>query len=642
MMGALIDYWYYTGDSEYNDLVTQGLLFQVGDNNDYMPLNQTLTEGNDDQGFWGLSVMTAAEYNFPDPPPDKPQWLGLAQAVFNTQAARWEPGHCNGGLRWQIFTWNNGFDYKNSISQACFFALGARLALYTGNQTYAEWATKTWDWMIEVQFIDTKTWAIYDGAHIEDNCTQITEYQFSYNAAGFMLGVAAMYNMTGDQVWKTRLDNLLGGAKVFFTGPNSDIMTEVACESVERCDLDEQSFKAYMSRWFAAITKWAPHTYDVVMPLIRASAIAAAEQCTGGQNGRMCGLRWNQNGTWDGTMGVGQQMSAMEVTLACMIADQHTPVTAHTGGTSQGNPDAGGSDIGRTTPNDPNDYAITAGDRAGAAILTVLFVGGWIAGLIWIFLDETSDKGVLMQLKGFKRSIIALATGGAAAGVLRKKQKDGSEEVNEKQKGPATAPDGVMGWPLANDQAADSEFPQLPQPPYIPRPLSVISVRAEGESRRSRRLSNMPIGWPYNPSVRGSIYNPSVRGSTYNLSTKGSFLTEPEPRPDSPRGSFDESVPRRSGETDLTTRRSMMLAEAPPVPTLPKSESPESEPAESEPLGPELHESEPHESQLPESVSHEPQLPETELPESESLETRLPGPEPRESTVSKTAATDDE
>jgi hypothetical protein len=129
-MGALIDYWCmsttasldqrkrettdanslvdYTGDTRWNNDTTAGLLFQVGDTIDYMPVNQTLTEGNDDQGFWGMAVMSAAEYNFPDPPANKPQWLALAQAVFNTQAARWDPGNCGGGLRWQIFTWNNG------------------------------------------------------------------------------------------------------------------------------------------------------------------------------------------------------------------------------------------------------------------------------------------------------------------------------------------------------------------------------------------------------------------------------------------------------------------------------------------------------------------------------------------------------
>lgn len=115
MMGTYIDYWKLTGDSTYNDLVMQGMQFQVGEEQDYMPRNQTLSLGNDDQGFWGMSAMLAAENKFPDPPTDKPQWLELAQAVWNTQAdpSRYDET-CNGGLRWQIPRTNPGYGYKNS------------------------------------------------------------------------------------------------------------------------------------------------------------------------------------------------------------------------------------------------------------------------------------------------------------------------------------------------------------------------------------------------------------------------------------------------------------------------------------------------------------------------------------------------
>lgn len=58
-MGALIDYWYYTGDTRWNQITQQGLLFQVGPDNDYMPPNQTMTEGNDDQ--------VRASVNIPNP-----------------------------------------------------------------------------------------------------------------------------------------------------------------------------------------------------------------------------------------------------------------------------------------------------------------------------------------------------------------------------------------------------------------------------------------------------------------------------------------------------------------------------------------------------------------------------------------------
>lgn len=49
LWGTMIDYWKYTGDSSYNDIVKDSLLFQAGPNQDYMPPNITMTIGNDDQ-----------------------------------------------------------------------------------------------------------------------------------------------------------------------------------------------------------------------------------------------------------------------------------------------------------------------------------------------------------------------------------------------------------------------------------------------------------------------------------------------------------------------------------------------------------------------------------------------------------------
>ncbi|EAQ89901.1 hypothetical protein CHGG_06520 [Chaetomium globosum CBS 148.51] len=365
LMGSLVDYWYYTGDTRWNDVAEEGLLFQVGPNNDYMPPNQTMTEGNDDQGFWGMAALTAAENNFQNPPPGKPQWLALAQAVFNTQAARWENQDCGGGLRWQIFPWNNGYNYKNSISQACFFNIAARLARYTGNQSYADWADRTWDWMAATQLLDSRTYSIYDGMHVED-CSVITPYQWTYNAGAFLLGAAAMHNYSTSpaqaETWRKRIDGLLNGTQVFFTGNDKSIMTEVACEPVDLCDLDQQSFKAYLSRWMAATTKWAPWTYDRIKPLLESSAIAAVSTCTGGGNGRMCGLKWD-TGKWDNSTGVGQQMAAMEVVLANTIQHSPSPVTDWDGGTSVGDPGAGGADVGRKNRAFP---PVSTAERAGA------------------------------------------------------------------------------------------------------------------------------------------------------------------------------------------------------------------------------------------------------------------------------------
>jgi len=235
-----IDYYFLvTGDSTYNDVTTQALLFQVGPDRDYMPPNQTKSEGNDDQGFWGLSVMAAAEYNFPNPPSGQPQWLALAQAVFNSQALRWDNSTCAGGLRWQIFTFNNGYNYKNSISNGCFFQIAARLYSYTGNTTYAEWAERTWDWETSVGLISS-SYQIFDGSDDTINCTEVDHLQWTYNAGIYLYGAAMMWNVTGSDVWRTRAASLWNASDVFFTGTSNQVMYEVACEPGGNCNNDQQ------------------------------------------------------------------------------------------------------------------------------------------------------------------------------------------------------------------------------------------------------------------------------------------------------------------------------------------------------------------------------------------------------------------
>lgn len=40
----------------------------------------------------------------------------------------------------------------------------------------------------------TPDWQVYDGGHIEHNCTDINKVEFSYNSAVWLLGAANMYN----------------------------------------------------------------------------------------------------------------------------------------------------------------------------------------------------------------------------------------------------------------------------------------------------------------------------------------------------------------------------------------------------------------------------------------------------------------
>ncbi|KAJ8119922.1 hypothetical protein ONZ43_g3236 [Nemania bipapillata] len=377
LWGAMIDYWHLTGDDTYNDVVTQALLWQVGPNRNYMPPNWSASLGNDDQGFWGMSAMLAAEENFPNPPDDQPQWLALAQAVWNTQA---DPDRhdstCGGGLRWQIPFSNNGYDYKNSIANGIFFNLGARLARYTNNQSYADYADSTWDWVVNVGLMD-KDYNIFDGAHVEKNCTDINRAQFSYNNGVFLLGAAYMYNFTGESKWQDRVNGLINATfNVFF--PN-DTAYEVSCEEHMTCTTDMLSFKGYLHRWMATTTQIAPFTADTILPVLKKSAQAAVNQCTGGTDGKTCGFQWS-SGVFDGSVGAGQTMDVLSAVSSLLIGQSKAPVTNSSGGTSVGDPNAGigSGNIGDDLP------TITTADRAGAGVLTGVIILTAAAAFGWM------------------------------------------------------------------------------------------------------------------------------------------------------------------------------------------------------------------------------------------------------------------
>ncbi|KAI5460837.1 glycoside hydrolase [Mariannaea sp. PMI_226] len=384
MMGTYIDYWKLTGDSSYNDVITEGILHQTGDNRDFMPLNHTASLGNDDQGFWGMTAMLAAESKFPNPPADKAQWLALAQAVWTTQAhPNRHDKYCGGGLRWQIPFSNSGYNYKNTIANGCFFNLGARLARYTGNETYAKYAEETWDWLWNINYIDHKTWRVYDGGHVEKNCTDINKATFSYNSAILLQGSAFLYNFTdGDKIWKDRVDNLLDSVlKTFFP---KGIAYEASCEPRKgACSTDMLSFKGYVHRWLAVVTQVAPYTKQKILPVLKTSAQAAVKQCTGGESGRACGFYWS-DGVYvdtavDKTSGAGERMNMVAAVSSLLIEDAAPPLTNTTGGTSKGDPNAG-----QDSHDVPEPAPITARDRAGAGILTFLILGSGLATFVWM------------------------------------------------------------------------------------------------------------------------------------------------------------------------------------------------------------------------------------------------------------------
>ncbi|CUM63905.1 uncharacterized protein PRCAT00001493001 [Priceomyces carsonii] len=375
--GGLIDYYTFCDSSNdtLKNLIYNGMYHQAGSDYDYIPANQSMTEGNDDQGVWGMALMQAVERNFTDP---SHSWLSMAQAVYNTMNARWDDDHCLGGLRWQIFTWNSGYNYKNTIANGCLLHIAARLARYTGNDTYAETAEKVWNWLEGVGLLNysNNEIALYDGVEISGNCTDMTKKRWSYIYGIMMSGAAYLYNHSNDDVWLTRTEEIIEASSYFF---NNSIMTESTCASTT-CNNDQRTFRSLFARCLGLTQMLAPSTADDIQNWLDTSASAAAQSCSGGTDGITCGENWSVSG-WDGVYGLGEQMSALEVILASIVRQFPAPYNSSNGGSSISNVNAG-TDSDDTE--NANELKITTRDKAGAGALTAIVLLIISGGSIWM------------------------------------------------------------------------------------------------------------------------------------------------------------------------------------------------------------------------------------------------------------------
>ncbi|KAI5860003.1 glycoside hydrolase family 76 protein [Durotheca rogersii] len=360
MWNTLLDYRARTGDVKYDDLISQGLLFQRGPNDDYLPLNFSAQIGNDDQAFWALAALEAEEIGFRDPPASEAQWLTMAKNVFESQSStdRRAGGNCENGLRWQILPSNAGYNYINAASNVAYFNLGARLARLTGNETYLREAEDTYDLLVKLGLV-TEDFDVYDGVNTP-SCDRVNEARFSYNAGLLLQGVAALYNETREEVWRERVDGLTTRIlEVFF---KDGVLSEAACEPT-LCTVDMSFLKGITHRALAATAELAPHTAVRIRSALRTSAKAAAVQCTGGDNNRMCGLYWLDS-TWDNTVGAGNEASVLSALVSVLTRTAPVVPELPNNGTS-----------GNETATDGDNTPLSAGTVAWAGTSVSLAAG---------------------------------------------------------------------------------------------------------------------------------------------------------------------------------------------------------------------------------------------------------------------------
>ncbi|KAF2429819.1 mannan endo-1,6-alpha-mannosidase [Tothia fuscella] len=307
--GAMIEYWHYTNDTTYNSITYQALTHQLS--------LEAFNTGNDDRAFWVVVAMSAAEYNFREPVAPLPSWLQVVINAWEVFAHRWviDSSTCGGGLRWQFQENMAGWNYKNAISNSLFFQISARLARFTGNDTYLEFSHQIWAWTTSIGMIDDM-YNVYDGSDVLLNCSKLDHHQWTYNVGAFLYGAAVLANYTNSSTaWVQRTAGLLEAIGTF-----------AYCElpTPNTCNLDQLSMKAYLARWLAGTTLVAPFTAAQVGAILRTSASGAAAACD--STGQICGSKWYLNGS-DGTTGLGQQLAVLEIMYALLVNQTAPPAT---------------------------------------------------------------------------------------------------------------------------------------------------------------------------------------------------------------------------------------------------------------------------------------------------------------------------
>lgn len=158
----------------------------------------------------------------------------------------------------------------------------------------------------------------------------------------------------------------------------------------------------------ATAAQLAPVVSQPIIKVLKNSTAAAVKSCAdvanpNGYSTATCGFRWT-TGDYDGLAGAGQQMSVLGALTSLLVAVDPqgavAPVTNTSGGTSIGNPNAGGETGFK--PLSP----VQMKDRVGAGMLTALIMMILSSALLWMCTEliegwfsreHVSEKSALMS-----------------------------------------------------------------------------------------------------------------------------------------------------------------------------------------------------------------------------------------------------
>ncbi|KAI8918273.1 glycosyl hydrolase family 76-domain-containing protein [Powellomyces hirtus] len=331
---------------------------------------------NDDLGWWAFAMMTAVDaYGKDAQIAGGAKFLDAATLTFNQMHEQYDMT-CGGGIYWsRNREAEKDADYKSTISNTQFVQLGARLAVATGNQTFLDLASQTYNWL-KTSGLLTADWKVVDGVHTT-TCGVVNPRAWGYNA-GVMLGAAAyMYKATQQQSYLDDAKNILNVAVASFTQNN--VVYEPGCP-YGQCGRETPMGKPQLIKGMAQLYTVSndPAVKAQIQTVIDTTLASAVKNCD---------ADWWCSSEWTGTMAPTKeaydQAGTAELLVAAAMVHGATPPAGTTAGglgsaapTSSG--PAGSSGSSGSTAASPK---VNSASASNAGILGT-FIGALMGGLV--------------------------------------------------------------------------------------------------------------------------------------------------------------------------------------------------------------------------------------------------------------------
>jgi predicted alpha-1,6-mannanase (GH76 family) len=230
---AVIRYTQCTGDRTYEGIIQTTFTAAQRQHANF------INDFYDDNGWWALAWIEAYDLT------QNNSYLQAAQTIFDTNTAGWDPV-CGGGL-W----WNTAKNYKNAIANELFLTLAARLYQRTpGDQSYLDWALQEWEWFSSSGLIGPHG-MINDG--LTAACANNGGTTWTYNQGVVLGGLAALYQITGEQAYLQQGESIAAATLSALTTPKTAKVPGILAEPCEAakagCNGDQVQFKGIFTRY---------------------------------------------------------------------------------------------------------------------------------------------------------------------------------------------------------------------------------------------------------------------------------------------------------------------------------------------------------------------------------------------------------